>query len=113
MFKEYIFPAIRIIIYILFFWYFIQLPIESIMTGEPCTFEKLFHALSPTCGVTRSFTLLMHGHIGEAFFYSEYFVLFLFPFSVFVMGQDTFTYLRKLITKKVYPSFLEKMVGIK
>ncbi len=63
-----------------------------------------------TCGVTRSFTLIMHGNFTEAFRYNQIFVLAIFPIFTFLFIDDTYNYMRRIIKKDFKPSLLEYII---
>ena len=97
--KKEIVSLIRIIFYILFIGAFMVVPVAHFLTGEACSFEQASHMVSPSCGVTRSFSSLVHGDIGASFYYNPYFTLFLGPISFLVMIQDAWTFVMRRIKK--------------
>lgn len=90
---------IRIVLYIVFLGTFMLLPVAHFLTGEKCSFEEAFNMISPSCGVTRAFSAMMHGDIGASFYFNPYFTLFLGPFALFVMAQDVWTFIMRQIKK--------------
>ena len=109
-FLKNIFPAIRIIFYITLFVFFSIISFESISNSSLCLMYEKTGIICSTCGVTRAFTLIMHGNFIDAFKYNQVFVLAIFPIFTFLFIEDTYTYIKRIITKNYRPSLLEYIV---
>lgn len=112
-FLKNIFPIIRIVFYLSLFIYFSIVSFEKISSSSLCLMYEKTGIICSTCGVTRAFTLIMHGNFIDAFKYNQVFVLAIFPIFSFLFIEDTYTYIKRLIIKKYKPSLLEYIfVGV-
>ncbi len=83
--------CMELFIYVLF-W----LKIEA-----KCVFKSLFGIACPSCGMTRSWKLIMNGDILESFNYN----VFAFPLFIFIMVMDV-VIIYDVIKKKNYFNML-------
>lgn len=109
-FLKNIFPALRIIFYISLFAFFSLVSFETISNSSLCFMYEKTSTICSTCGVTRAFTLIMHGNFLDAIKYNQVFVFGIFPIFTFLFCEDSFTYIKRLITKKYKPSLLEYII---
>ena len=109
-FLKEIFPILRIIFYIILFLFFSIVSFEKIQGSSLCLMYEKTGIICSTCGVTRAFTLIMHGKFIEAISYNQVFVFGIFPIFTFLFLEDTYTYIKRKITKTFKPSLLEYIV---
>lgn len=106
-FKMRIFSWIRIILYFILFVSFIIIPTSYFINNTICHFHNITGYLCPTCGVTRAFSSILHFNIINAFSYHPLFTILVFPISLFVIIQDTFSIIKREINKENIYSLLE------
>ena len=109
-FLKYIFPIIRIIFYITLFISFSIVSFETINNSSLCGMYERTGIICSTCGVTRAFTLIMHGKFIKAIGYNQVFVFGVFPIFTFLFLEDSFCYIKRISTKKFKPSLLEYII---
>lgn len=102
-----IFSWIRIFLYLSIYIIFLVIPTTYFINNTICHFHKITGYLCPTCGVTRAFSSLLHMKLSNAFSYHPVFTILIFPILSFIAFQDTFTVLKREITKSKINSFIE------
>ncbi len=101
------FRILRIALVLLIFLAFALWPFEWVEGGIFRCPSTLVGLQCPGCGVTRAFSLVMHGRFAEAFGMNQIFTLILFPAFVLTAVQDIVV----TVTKKEC-SFLEYLLGM-
>ena len=107
IFLRTIFPIMRAFFYIGLFISFIIIPLTSTTSTSLCSSYKFLNIICGTCGVTRSFSSLMHGKFALAFNYNEVFVLAIFPVFTLLFIEDIITTTLRIIKKTNKLSLLE------
>lgn len=107
IFLRTIFPIMRAFFYIGLFISFIIIPLKSTTSTSLCSSYKFLNIICGTCGVTRSFSSLMHGKLALAFNYNEVFVLAIFPVFTLLFIEDIITTTIRIIKKTNKLSLLE------
>ena len=106
------FEDVRLILYVCSI--IITVPIVIGKIQLPCFFYENFGLLCPACGLTRATISILHLNIIEAIKYNAYYTLVLIPFILFLVINDIYVVIqRKLNSKKVLPSFVEMILGVK
>lgn len=107
IFLKTIFPIIRTFFYIGLFISFLVIPLKATTSTSLCASYKFLNIICGTCGVTRSFSSLMHGKLPLAFKYNEVFVLAIFPVFTLLFVEDIITTTLRIIKKTNKLSLLE------
>lgn len=105
----YIFPLIRIFIYITFFTIFFALKDTYLNKESICLTYRTFKIICPTCGVTRSFLSLLNGDFITAFKYNQLFLLTIFPIFLTIIIDDIIIFSLRLLKKTNKFSLLETL----
>lgn len=82
---------IRIVFYVLFFGFFLILPVSFVENGQTvCSFSILTGgAVCPGCGVTRAFVNFMHGNFARAYEFHPVLTVFMAPSAILAALADT------------------------
>ena len=95
----------RLIFYLWFFLYFIITPTTLFTTTDVYQFNN--PVMSPTAGVTRAFSSLMHFQFANAYYFNPIFTLAIAPISLFIFFQDIYIILIRLLKKEKKYSIIE------
>jgi hypothetical protein len=95
----------RLIFYLCFLLYFIITPTTLFTTTDVYQFNNPI--MSPTAGVTRAFSSLMHGKFVNAYYFNPIFTFAIAPISLFIFFQDISIVLTRLIKKDKKYSIIE------
>ena len=102
-----IFAITRLFFYICFFLIFILVPTTVFIENDVYGFDNNGRVFSPTTGVTRAFSSLMHGRIKDAFYFNPVFTLAIAPICLYIFFQDIYTIIKRLIFKESHYSIIE------
>lgn len=102
---------IRLIIYIILFLTFIIIPTSYFIDNPSnCIFRSKYNIVCPTCGVTRSFSAIMHFNFKQAFIYNPVFTIAMGPIFIFLFIQDLINIVISFINKRKKYSIIEYII---
>lgn len=104
------FPIFRVLFYLALFGTFMFIPVKTIEQDSFCIIYKSTHLLCFSCGITRSFSNIMHLNFSRAFLYNPIFLVAIFPIFFFIFMEDMITIVSRLLSKKEKKSLLEKFL---
>ena len=99
----------RLIFYIALFLTFAIIPTSHFLNHTICAVKTITGYDCPTCGVTRSFSSIMHFKFIDAFHYNNAFLLIIFPISLIIILNDIYNIIIEFIFKKETCSYLEHL----
>lgn len=102
---------LRIVGYIILFATFIIIPKEYFINHPTtCVIRSNFGLMCPCCGVTRSFSCIMHFDFTSAIKYNIIFALAIFPICLITFVNDTIFVLLRIISKRNVYSLIERFI---
>ena len=105
-----IFRLLRIVFYILAFFYLLFSEVKEEYTFIFCPSKSLFDIDCYLCGMTRAFILSFHFNFIDAFRLNPLVIIF-YPMLILLAIQDTFIIVKDKILKKENTSFLEYLIN--
>lgn len=96
--------VIRLGFYLFLFITFIIIPTSFFIDNDIYGFDKAF---SPTGGVTRAFSSIMHGKFIDAFIFNPVFTCAIAPICIIIFIQDIYIIIYRLIKKDKKYSIIE------
>ena len=98
---------IRLVFYLFLFLVFIIIPTSYFINNNIYGFDKIF---SPTEGVTRAFSALMHGRLIDAFNFNPIFTCAIGPICIIIFFQDIYIIVLRWFRKDKRYSIIESVL---